>query len=83
MKSVLSLAFIFLCSIYVRSQDATVIYKNTVGSTVTIETDFSIGSGFFVAPNIIASNYHVIEGVSSASCYMSNSEVRYVIDGYV
>jgi S1-C subfamily serine protease len=65
------------------SQDATLIYKGTANSTVTIETDLSLGSGFFVAPNIIATNYHVIEGATHAFCYLNNSEVKYKIDGYL
>lgn len=66
------------------SQDAALVYKNTVNSTVTIITDDgSQGSGFFVAPNIIVSNYHVIKGAKYASCYLNNSETEYKIDGYV
>ncbi len=64
-------------------QDATVIYKNTVNSTVTIETDIGLGSGFFVAPNIIATNFHVIEGATQASCYLNNSTTKYKIEGYL
>lgn len=64
-------------------QDATLIYKNTVNSTVTIETENGYGSGFFVAPNIIATNYHVIEGAFEASCYSNNSSTKYKIDGYL
>jgi hypothetical protein len=76
--------FILICMPQiVLSQDATIIYKNTVNSTVTIETDNGLGSGFFVAPNIIATNYHVIEGASEASCYLNNSTLRYKIDGYL
>ena len=66
------------------AQDASLIYKNTVNSTVTIITDDgSQGSGFFVAPNIIATNYHVMEGATNASCYLNNSDTEYKIDGYV
>jgi S1-C subfamily serine protease len=66
------------------SQDASLIYKNTVNSTVTIITDDgSQGSGFFVSPNIIATNYHVMEGATNASCYLNNSDTEYKIDGYV
>jgi hypothetical protein len=69
---------------YLFSQEASLIYKKTVNSTVTITTDDgSQGSGFFVAPNIIATNYHVIDGASSASCYLNNSDIEYKIDGYV
>ena len=75
--------FIFNFVIHTFSQDASGIYKRTVGSTVTIETDNGLGSGFFVAPNIIATNYHVIEGATSASCFTNNSTTKYAIDGYV
>lgn len=65
------------------SQDATQIYKSTVNSTVTIETDNSLGSGFFVSENIIATNYHVIEGATFAYCYTNNSSTKYKIEGYL
>jgi hypothetical protein len=82
MKALLiSLAIVFSATCL--SQDATLIYKNTVNSTVTIETDNGLGSGFFVAPNIIATNYHVVEGAVQAYCYLNNSSVKYKIDGYV
>ena len=79
------LLIIFFCVIgYLGwSQDASGIYQKTVGSTVTIETDRGIGSGFFVAPNIIATNYHVVDGASVASCFTNNSVKKYNIDGYV
>jgi len=81
----ISVSIVLLVAFVLNSlgQDATVIYKNTVGSTVTIETELGIGSGFFVAPNVIASNYHVIEGAVTANCFLSNSQTRYEIDGYV
>lgn len=65
------------------SQDAKLIYKNAVNSTVTIETDKGLGSGFFVGKNIIATNYHVIEGATKAYCYTNNSETRYNIEGFL
>ena len=65
------------------SQDASLIYNKTVNSTVTIETDIGLGSGFFVAPNIIATNYHVMEGALNATCYLNNSNTKYKIDGYL
>ncbi len=65
------------------AQDATAIYNNTVNSTVTIETDIGLGSGFFVGKNIIVTNYHVIAGSSIAYCYLSNSTIKFKIDGYL
>jgi uncharacterized protein (TIGR02145 family) len=65
------------------AQDATLIYKNTVNSTVTIETDIALGSGFFVADSVIATNYHVIDGATEAFCYTDNSSKKYKIEGYL
>jgi len=65
------------------SQDASTIYKSVVNSTVTIETDLMIGSGFFVDKNIIATNFHVIQGASEAFFYVNNSQKKFKIDGYV
>jgi hypothetical protein len=77
---VLSLFFSFT---YSYSQDAASIYEKTVNSTVTIETNNGVGSGFFVGKNIIATNFHVINGAYSASCYLNNSTSKYKIDGYL
>ncbi|MEO5945739.1 MAG: serine protease [Chitinophagaceae bacterium] len=65
------------------SQDAKLIYKNVANSTVTIETDKGLGSGFFVGKNIIATNYHVIEGSKVAYCYTNNSDTKYNIEGFL
>lgn len=82
MKHFLSI-LLFAVAVQSFSQDATDIYNKTVGSTVTIETNNGLGSGFFVATNIIATNYHVIEGATEASCYVNNSNTKYKIEGYV
>ncbi len=65
------------------TKDATEIYKNTVKSTVTIETDLARGSGFFVGDGIIATNYHVMKGAKYAHCYTNDSITRYKIEGYI
>ena len=86
MRTILLLSLICALSPFNQlfSQDASLIYKNTVNSTVTITTDNgSQGSGFFVSQNIIATNYHVMEGATNASCYLNNSDTEYKIDGYV
>jgi len=84
MKNLLILSFVLSSVTHFFSQDASLIYKNTVNSTVTILTNNgSQGSGFFVAPNIIATNYHVVEGATYASCILNNSDIEYKIDGYL
>ena len=44
---------------------ATDIYEECVKSTVQINTDVSIGSGFFLDESTIVTNFHVIEGAST------------------
>jgi hypothetical protein len=81
--TILIIFFPFFSVYRLYSQDASQIYKNIVNSTVTIFTDYGQGSGFFVSPNIIATNYHVVEGATNASCILNNSDVVYEIEGYV
>jgi len=64
---ILSIIFVLSSANHFFSQDDSLIYKNTVNSTVTNLTDDGQGSGFFVAPNIIATNYHVVEGATNLS----------------
>ncbi len=65
-------------------QNATSVYNKVSKSTVTIETnEGSLGSGFFIAENIIVTNYHVIEGATQANCYLINSNISYSIEGYL
>ncbi|MDR3297679.1 MAG: serine protease [Prevotellaceae bacterium] len=55
-----------------------------VKSTVTIVTDAeSLGSGFYVLPNVIATNYHVMEGATSAKCVVANTNISVKVLGYV
>ena len=76
--------FIFLLFGFqiVNAQDAKYIYSKIVNSTVTIETDKGLGSGFFIADNIIVTNYHVVEGASEIYCYSNNSTIKYEISKY-
>lgn len=64
------------------AQDAKYIYSKIVNSTVTIETESGIGSGFFIDNNIIVTNYHVVKGDSEIYCYLNNSNVKYKISKY-
>ncbi len=49
--------------------------KDTNGKTL------GIGSGFFVKPNIIATNYHVIEGATKGTAKLVGKSTTYNIEG--
>ena len=58
------------------------IYRTVVKSTVSIVTDNgSQGSGFYVASNVIATNWHVIAGASSAIAETPNTSRKVEILG--
>ena len=83
MNKYLFASILFLTLTKSHAQNAETIYKNTVNSTVTIETSDALGSGFFVGSNIIATNYHVIEGSTEAYCITNNSSQKYKIEGFI
>jgi S1-C subfamily serine protease len=42
----------------------------------------SSGSGFFIRPNLIATNYHVIEGAAQGTAKLVSRNKRYTIEGF-
>ena len=59
------------------------LYENVSPSVVTITAESSnftsSGTGFFYTKDIIVTNYHVIEGCSSATITLSNGQVYKVL----
>src|SRR5262245_41277769 len=43
----------------------------------------NLGSGFFVSPDIVATNFHVIEGATSGFAKIIGQETNYQILGFV
>jgi S1-C subfamily serine protease len=66
-----------------KAQDASSIYQTAVRSTVTIETDRSLGSGFFVGNHLIITCYHVVKGCDEIFFYTNSSENKYRIESYI
>jgi S1-C subfamily serine protease len=71
------------------AQDARLIAKNTFPSVVMLEMrddknrPISLGSGFFVRPDVVVTNYHVIEGASDGFAKIVGETSIYHIEGVV
>ena len=69
------------------AQTAEQIAEKALAATVYLEmkdssgTALGLGSGFFVKPNLIATNYHVIEGASSGTAKLIGKYTKYTIEG--
>ena len=63
------------------------IAEKALAATVYLEMKdkngktLGIGSGFFVKPNLIATNYHVIEGAAKGTAKLVGKSTRYNIEG--
>ncbi len=81
-------AFLLFCiTTVVPAQTAEQIAKTRV-ATVSLEMKdntgkiISIGSGFFVRPNLIATNYHIIVGTVSGTAKIDDKDTLYNIEGF-
>ena len=65
------------------------IAEKALAATVYLEmkdntgTTLGFGSGFFVKPNQIATNFHVIEGASQGTAKLVGKDTRYQIEGII
>ena len=72
-----------------RSQSVPEIAKEAFGSTVLLVMEdangqpLSLGSGFFVRDNEIASNLHVVEGAESGYARLVGQRTKYEIEGVI
>ena len=63
--------------------------KKALAATVSLEmkdstgTTLSFGSGFFVKPNQIATNFHVIAGTRQGTAKLVGKDTRYQIEGII
>ncbi len=69
------------------AQDARLIAKTTFPSVVMLEMrdevnrPMKLGSGFFVRPDVIVTNFHVIEGAAAGSAKIVGNPSIYPIEG--
>ena len=81
-------AVLLLCLTTVAStQTAEQIAEKALAATVYLEMKdrngetLGFGSGFFVQSNLIATNYHVIEGAAKGTAKLVGKYTKYTIDG--
>ena len=82
---------LFFCTINTAPAQTTlpaeVIAEKALAATVYLEMKdkngktLGIGSGFFVKPNLIATNYHVIEGAAKGTAKLVGKYTTYNIEG--
>ena len=88
-KLVVGLLLIFTHTLFVNAQDARLVAKQVFPSVVMLDMQdashrpLRFGSGFFVRPNVIATNYHVIENASYGSAKVAGETQTYVIEGTI
>jgi S1-C subfamily serine protease len=76
-----------LCLVYGRgvagAADLSALFKENEGSVVTVRAGKKIGTGFYVTPDFIVTNLHVLRGSASVGYYKNYADgetpVKYVV----
>ena len=86
--SLIILVTVLLCCTTSNVQAVPQIVEKALDATVSLEMQdrsgvvLSRGSGFFVRSNLIATNYHVIEGAAQGTAKLVDRYKKYTIEGY-
>ena len=82
------IVFLFCLTNSITAQTVPEIAEKALAATVYLEMKDSngktlgFGSGFFVKPNLIATNYHVIAGAASGTAKLVGKHTTYKIEGW-
>ena len=85
---VISLIFLLSAGSLSLAQSVPELAKKALAATVSLEMQDSNGdtlghgSGFFVRPNLIATNFHVIDGAAKGYARLVNTAITYPIEGF-
>ena len=85
--SLIILVTVLICCTTSNAQTVPQIVENALAATVSLEMQdrsgalLSRGSGFFVRSNLIATNYHVIEGAARGTAKLVDRYRTYTIEG--
>jgi S1-C subfamily serine protease len=89
LKLTLGVAIISTHFLLIDAQDARAVAKQTFPSVVVLDVQdaahrpLRFGSGFFVRPNVVATNYHVIEDAYYGVAKVVGESGTYVIEGTI
>ena len=89
LKLVVGLSIISTHFLTVNAQDARLVAKQVFPSVVMLDMQdaarhpLRFGSGFFVRPNFVATNYHVIENSAYGTARVAGETQTYVIEGTI
>ena len=81
------LVTVLLCCITSNAQTVPQIAEKALAATVSLEMQdrngvvLGFGSGFFVRHDLIATNYHVIEGAAHGTAKLAGKDLTYTIEG--
>ena len=84
---VLSLVFVFSTLSFALAQSVPELAQKALAATVSLEMQdengntLGQGSGFFVRRNLIATNFHVIDGAAKGYARLVNTAITYPIEG--
>ena len=89
LPSVILVAVLLFCILSTApAQTVPQIAEKALAVTVSLEMQdrngvpLGRGSGFFVRPNLIATNYHVIEGAAGGTAKLVGKDTSYTIEGF-
>ena len=89
LKLIIGLAVISTQFISIKAQDARLVAKQVFPSVVMLDVQdashkpLRFGSGFFVRPDVIATNYHVIENAVYGTARVVGETETYIIEGTI
>ena len=84
---ILSLVFLLSAPGFASAQSVPQLAQKALAATVSLEVQdengdtLGRGSGFFVRPNLIATNFHVIDGAAKGYARLVNTATTYPIEG--